>query len=105
MIPIPSDPLHNLTVIDHLHKWMKFEDDKADDYAKQGGEERATADKHLARADTYDELAVAARARADRWRRHIAFEQAGDETPAVHLVERELQETGPLPDLPDEVAS
>ncbi|NUW45590.1 hypothetical protein [Nonomuraea rhodomycinica] len=75
-------------VLDRLHRWMAQADEDADALAQRGGQERAIAAEHQRLAERYDEAAVEARKRADRWRRHIEIEMTEREQPAEEPVTR-----------------
>lgn len=61
-------------VVDLLRQLADDADAQADHLAEIGGTERRTAHEHLRRATEADDAAMAARAHADRWRRHLELE-------------------------------
>lgn len=70
---VAGDP----AVADTLHRLHAAAMAEADRLASIGGHEREKAEEHLARAADADEAAMAARAYAERWRRHLEYELGG----------------------------
>jgi hypothetical protein len=80
--------------VDHLIDCMKKDDEQAEEFGKRAGEKREELAKITAKlteeAETFIDLAVGARARADQWRRLIAFARAHEAAQEPSQSETEL---------------
>lgn len=70
-------PTGDPAIVDTLRRLYDGAMAEADQLASIGGHEREIAHDHLARAADADEAAMAARAYAERWRRHLEYELGG----------------------------
>jgi len=73
----PAAPTGDPAIADTLRKLYAGATAEADRLASIGGHERDVAREHLQRAADADEAAMAARAYAERWRRHLEYELGG----------------------------
>lgn len=92
---IEAPPTGDPAIIEILRRLHADATQEADRLASIGGHERETAQEHLARAAIADEAAMAARAYAERWRRHLDYELVGPvDVPGD--VEDESPQTAPV---------
>ncbi|MET8864635.1 hypothetical protein ABZW11_16995 [Nonomuraea sp. NPDC004580] len=74
---LPAAPTGDPVIINILRDLHAGAMADADRLAGIGGHEREKAAEHLRAADAADQAAMAARAYAERWRRHLDMELAG----------------------------